>query len=136
MQLIRDIYPVDGPPHNRLEALELFMSIRIFDLGKESQVLDSILPTCLVLSCLVFSPLSHTISHFSWIQYILLFIQFSFQAAFLIICFWRFSSQNPVVSVRFSFLITFVIILIYSCKRLWWQSLVWWIIAQGGWEED
>ena len=55
MQLIRDIYPVDGPPHNRLEALELFMSIRIFDLGKESQVLDSILPTCLVLSCLLSS---------------------------------------------------------------------------------
>ena len=60
MQLIRDIYPVDGPPHNRLEALELFMSIRIFDLGKESQVLDSILPTYLVLSSLLFLILFRT----------------------------------------------------------------------------
>ena len=37
-QLIRDIYPLEGPSHSRLEVLELSMSIRIFDLGNENQV--------------------------------------------------------------------------------------------------
>ena len=37
-QLIRDIYPLEGPSHSRLEVLELSMSIQIFDLGNENQV--------------------------------------------------------------------------------------------------
>ena len=43
LKLIRDIFPVDGPSHARLDMLELSMSIRIFDLGKESQVSISLL---------------------------------------------------------------------------------------------
>jgi hypothetical protein len=38
--IYRDFYPLEGPPHNRLDSLELSMSIRIFDLGKENQVLS------------------------------------------------------------------------------------------------
>ena len=126
MQLIRDIYPVDGPPHNRLEALELFMSIRIFDLGKECQVLNFILPTCLLSSFLHYFVLSvNTILSSCYALVKRLFYYFIFT-------FFVIKSE-----ALFPFLLNHLQrLLLRSCMKLWWQSQVWWTTAQEEWEGD